>query len=120
MTAFEARKWLADHGWNTEDRYSDMGWSKGKGYSAWVSRWDWHGIKFGNRVSFHLSILPKQVSEKSIDAVWSDLMTLAQKAWDEFTDCVPTQNVKGEIEKDISMTQIVCNVHNKNPWHKDI
>ena len=39
----EIRVQMAEQGWKSEDRLTDVGWGNGFGYSVWFRRWDWHG-----------------------------------------------------------------------------
>lgn len=103
LTAWEIRLLLAENGWATNDRFSNLGWGSKTGYSFWISRWDWHGVRVGSKVSFHSSFCLEPVSKMSEDMLnhyWRKLAKTALKAWDDFTDGIPYQAVDGSIVYD--------------------
>ena len=114
--AFEIRIELARLGWNTEDRLSNFGWADGYGYSAWVNRWEWHGVRLGGSVSFHASVRPESLTPENIDRTWERLRDMAVAAWQDFPESLPCQTVDGSVIEDESLTRILISVHKKNPW----
>lgn len=100
-TSIEIRLIMKDLGWTSRDCLSKYGWVNGYGYSIWFERNDWHGRKAfaltGHNVCFHehtndldeINHITKVCAERSL------------KAYEEFTDCIPFQNAKNKIAKDI-------------------
>lgn len=95
--AMEIRTFMAEKGWHSQDRMSDMGWGDKVGYSIWFYRWDWHGIKTatitGDKVSFHDGT--NNLSE--IDKIVRNVAKRALQAYEDFPDSIPYQNVNGEV-----------------------
>ena len=114
----EIRIELARLGWNTEDRLTHFGWGGGYGYSAWVNRWEWHGVRLGGRVSFHWRIRPESLTSENIDKTWVKLKEIALAAWRDYPESLPHQLVDGSVVEDEMGTKILTNVHGGNPWKK--
>ena len=119
MAQNETRIELARLGWNTEDRLTHFGWGNGDfGYSAWVNRWEWHGVRLGGKVSFHASVSPGSLTPKNIDKAWGKLKELALAAWRDFPESLPHQIIDGSVVEDEICTRILTSVHDGNPWKK--
>lgn len=118
MTSHEIRIELAALGWNTEDKLSNFGWGTGdrRGYSVWVSRWNWHGVRLGSSVSFHQSVSPENLTPENIDAAWTRCRNIALAAWDDYPHSLPMVTADGKVIEDKTLTLIVCGVHGGNPW----
>jgi hypothetical protein len=100
-SALQIRKEMTLEGWASEDRMTDMGWGcDGKyGYSIWFERWNWHG-KSTTKVCFHSST-------SDLDAITDCVergAELARRAWKEFPDSVPRQDLGSKLVVDELMT----------------
>lgn len=88
---------MANEGWHSNDRISDMGWGSTFGYSIWFERWDWHGKRLhGNKACYHahragLSHIPETVKQAA---------DLAKRAWAEFPDDPPRMWANGTLAPD--------------------
>lgn len=89
-SSLQIRKEMTKEGWASEDRLTDMGWgNKGKfGYSIWFERWNWHG-KLTTKVCFHNSTDDLD----RIDECVEEAAAMARKAWRDFPDSVPRQDI---------------------------
>ncbi len=83
LSAYQIRIEMAELGWNSEDRITDMGWGDKHGYSIWFERWDWHG-KRTDRVCFH----EHRAELSKIEDAVKVAAKRALRAWSEFTESV--------------------------------
>ncbi|WP_061342320.1 hypothetical protein [Clostridium botulinum] len=100
-TSIEIRLIMKEQGWNSEDRLSDVGWGGKVGYSIWFRRYNWHGRNTisltGHGVCFH-----RHTSNLGqIDHITRICAEQCLKAYKDYTDCIPYQNVYNETTKDI-------------------
>lgn len=97
MDAMDIRNFMADKGWHSNDRLSNMGWGDTVGYSIWFYRWDWHGIKTavvtGDKVSFH----DGTNDLSNLDSTVRMAAKRALQAYALFPDSIPYQNINGEV-----------------------
>lgn len=109
---------LAREGWHSDDKLSDQGWSTDHqvGYSIWIYRWNWHGVRLGTRVSFHFGLSPERVDAAAMAAIWIRAAEQVRKAWQDFPDCLPSQGRDGQIRRDDHATRIIERAHEGNPW----
>lgn len=94
MTSVQIRVRMAEYGWMSEDKVTDIGWGRQIGYDLWFVRWNWHDVRLGNKVS---------ISGHSADfsCVHDLVVQTAQRAldaWQTFPDKIPTQRTDGWIE----------------------
>lgn len=91
--SIEIRKIMTSYGWSSNDKFTQIGWGDKFGYSIWFERHDWHGKNTysltGNKVCFHRHI--NDLSE--IDNITRECAIQALKAYEDYVDCIPCQNI---------------------------
>lgn len=96
---------MANEGWHSQDRLSEMGWGGRVGYSVWFERYDWHGRRIGG-VVFHAHTPDlAQMRRAALHAA-----ALARKAWATFgQNQIPRQTPDGrDVELDAFLTGVVA------------
>lgn len=120
--SMEIRLLMKEQGWDSKDRLTEIGWGGKYGYSIWFEKWEWHGrstLKLtGDKVCFHRHT--DDLTE--IDAITSICAEQCIKAYEDFTDSIPTQNAKNQT---VSATMYsdwndkrVLNKKNKDVYNK--
>ena len=92
--AMQIRLHMANLGWHSNDRLSDLGWGGKIGYSIWFERWDWHGHKGVPGVSIH-------EHTNDLSRIDIEVKKAAQKAletWYKFPTCIPHRYADESIE----------------------
>lgn len=84
---------MATKGWRSHDQITDMGWGDKYGYSIWFERWDWHGVKTGNKACYHAHT--DDLSK--IDETVRKAAEIAMRAWREFLDKAPSILADGTL-----------------------
>lgn len=84
---------MVSEGWSSEDNLTHAGWVGGAGYSIWFKRYDWHGKRAmaltGTAATYHAHTPdPTRAFEVAKKAA-----QLARRAWAEFPDCPPSQDI---------------------------
>lgn len=99
--SMQIRLQMAELGWHSKDRLSDLGWGDKVGYSIWFTTHEWHGRNTyaltGHEVCFHRHTN----NLDDIDGITKLCAEQALKAYEEYIDCIPFQDARGKTEKDI-------------------
>jgi hypothetical protein len=89
-------------GWDVETKISNEGWGDSVGYSIWFRRGDWHGkltyTIIGDDVVF-MGTYANAADYNGVLRMVKRIVERAKKAWNDFPDSIPCQNVKGEVKQ---------------------
>ena len=95
---YKIRIEMKELGWESEDRFSPLGWENGFGYSIWFKRDDWHGKNVfsitGHEVCFHEHVKNGSDYNSVLEAV-KKCAEKSKQAWIDYPNIIPCQTIKG-------------------------
>ncbi|QDX90940.1 hypothetical protein EEL30_00185 (plasmid) [Brevibacillus laterosporus] len=100
MSVMQIRLALTEKGWGSEDRITKWVGTDGYGYSIWFQRWNWHGVRFGNKICIH----GHTDDLTNLDCLVYKTAAKALKAWEDYKDAIPCQMSDGTLKKDLILT----------------
>jgi hypothetical protein len=90
LEAYEIRHLMALCGWKTTDRCANEH-NKHVSFSIWFSRWDWHGLRTGDKITFHGHTTDTDQITKTI----RNTAKITINAWINFPETIPVQTYNG-------------------------
>ena len=107
---------LIEKGWDIEERYSNDGFGKLVSYMIFAKRIDWHGkVTYditGHAVNFFEICETISDSQEMLNTV-QKLHDKCIKAWQDFLNEMPYQNLNGVIRADV----MVCPFETAREYH---